>query len=151
VERLIWQLWGSGVPERNHGEDFMHIRIAALCGVFLLVTTGAHASDPMANTYTNTVFIKNKATGEPGKLLFNSDGSYVGEAPGKDGKPIQIPGKWTLKNDGQTICLAPILPPNTPNPPKPACSPLMAHGVGDRWSVTNDQGQSFDVSLVAGR
>jgi hypothetical protein len=128
----------------------MRFGMLALAGGLLLATTAAYADDPMANTYANTVTTKNKATGEAGTLLFNADGSYTAGGM-QNGKPVQYPGKWTLKDDGKTICLAPQLPPNTPNPPAPSCSPLVAHAVGDSWTVTNDQNQVFDVSLTAGR
>ena len=52
-----------------------------------------------------------------------------------------------LKDNGATICLSPTLP----NPPPASCSPLAKHAVGDSWNVTNDQGDSFEVSLTAGR
>ncbi len=129
----------------------MHIQTAALCGAFLLVATAAQAADPMASTYANTVVIKDKTNGAPVQMLFNPDGTYTVKAVDKDGKPVLVPGKWSLKDNDQTICVGPVLPPDMPNPPKPACSPVVAHAVGDSWSVTNDQGKSFDVTLVAGR
>ncbi len=128
----------------------MRFAYLALAGGLLLATTAAFADDPMANTYANTVTSKNKATGETGTLLFNADGSYTASATA-NGKQVQYPGKWTLKDGGKTICLAPQLPPNTPNAPGPSCSPLEAHNVGDSWTVTNDQNQTFDITLTAGR
>ena len=128
----------------------MRFAIPALAGVMLIAMSAAYADDPMANTYANTVTTKNTATGDTGTLLFNADGTYTASATA-NGKPVQYPGKWTLKDDGKTICLAPQLPPNTPNAPGPSCSPLQAHNVGDSWTVTNDQNMTFQVSLTAGR
>jgi hypothetical protein len=125
----------------------MRISMAALTGAFVLTASAALADDPMANTYANTVMTKSTKTGQAGTLLFNADGSYSAKTTGADGKTLQYQGKWALKDGGQTICLSPTLP----NPPPASCSPLSTHAVGDSWSVTNDQGETFDVSLMAGR
>ena len=68
---------------------------------------------------------------------------------GADGKPVAYTGAWTTKDGGNTICLAPKLPAGSPGS-APSCSPLQKHAVGDSWTVTNDQGETFDVSLTAG-
>lgn len=128
----------------------MRIALMALAGGLLLASTAAFADDPMANVYGNTITSKNKATGDTATLLFNADGSYTASGTA-NGKPVQYPGKWSLKDGGKTICLAPQLPPDTPNPPGASCSPLAVHNVGDSWTVTNDQNQTFDISLTAGR
>lgn len=128
----------------------MRFSITALALAGALVATAAYADDPMANTYANTVTTKSQKTGATGTLLFNQDGSYSANATGADGKPVSYTGQWTLKDGGATICLAPKLPPNTPGS-APSCSPLQKHNVGDTWTVTNDQGETFDVSLTAGR
>jgi hypothetical protein len=127
----------------------MRIALIALAGVFALSASSALADDPMANTYANTVVSKD-SKGMSSSLLFNQDGTYTIKATGPDGKPIAIPGTWTLKDGGKTICLATAAPPGTP-PAPPSCSPLQAHSVGDTWTVTNDQNQTFTVSLTAGR
>jgi len=129
----------------------MRFSTLALAGVFALVAGAAIADDPMANTYANTVTTKSAKTGQTGSLLFNADGSYSAKATAADGKQVEYPGKWALKDDGKTICLTPMPPANTPNPPPTSCSPLEKHAVGDNWNVTNDQGESFAVSLTAGR
>jgi hypothetical protein len=125
----------------------MRFSTLALAGAFALATTAAFADDPMSNTYANTVTTKSQKTGATGTLTFNADGSYGASGPGPDGKPLSYQGKWMLKDGGATICLSPTLP----NPPPTSCSPLMKHNVGESWSVTNDQGETFDVSLTAGR
>jgi hypothetical protein len=128
----------------------MRISTLALAGAFMLVAGTALADDPMSNTYGNTVTTKSAKTGATGTLMFNADGSYNAGATGPDGKPVAYQGKWTLKDGGATICLSPQLPPNSPGAGT-SCSPLMKHAVGDSWSVTNDQGETFAVSLTAGR
>lgn len=125
----------------------MRISTLACAGAFVLAASAAFADDPMANTYANTVTTKSAKTGASGTLLFNADGSYSASTTGPDGKPLAYQGKWMLKDGGATICLSPTLP----NPPPPSCSPLTTHAVGESWNVTNDQGESFAVSLTAGR
>ena len=129
----------------------MRFAILALAGGMLLASTSAYADDPMAFTYANTIKTTNKATGDTATLLFNADGSYSANGMA-GGKPVQYSGKWTLKDDGKTICLTPQLPPNTPSPAgATSCSPLQTHSVGDNWTITNDQNMTFDISLTAGR
>jgi hypothetical protein len=121
--------------------------ILALTCCFALASGAALADDPMANTYTNTVTTKSAKTGIGGTLLFNADGSYTANTVGADGKPLTYQGKWMLKDSGATICLSPTIP----NPPPMSCSPLTKHAVGESWNVTNDQGETFAVSITAGR
>lgn len=125
----------------------MRVSTLAFAGAFVLAASAAFADDPMANTYANTVTTTSAKTGVSGTLLFNADGSYSASTTGPDGKPLAYQGKWMLKDGGATICLSPTLP----NPPPPNCSPLTTHAVGESWNVTNDQGESFAVSLTAGR
>jgi hypothetical protein len=132
------------------GRIFMRSSILALACAGVLFATAAYADDPMAGTYGNTVTTKSEKTGVTGALMFNQDGTYTAKTVGADGKPVSYDGQWTLKDDGATICLAPKLPPNTPGS-TPSCSPLQKHNVGDSWTVTNDQGEAFDVSITAGR
>jgi hypothetical protein len=127
----------------------MRYSIMVLACAGTLFATAAYADDPMANTYGNTVTTKSQKTGATGHLMFAQDGTYTANATGADGKPVSYTGEWTLKDGGTTICLAPKLPPNTPGA-APSCSPLQKHAVGDSWTVTNDQGEAFDVSLAAG-
>jgi uncharacterized low-complexity protein len=129
----------------------MRISMLALAGALAFAATAAStamgADDPMANTYANTVTTKSQKTGQTGTLKFNADGSYGADTTGPDGKPFAYKGKWTLKDNGATICLSPTLP----NAPPPSCTPLTKHAVGESWSVTNEQGETFDVSMTAGR
>lgn len=129
----------------------MRLRILPLIGVFALLSGVAWAEDPMMNTYDNTVTTKNVVTGETGTLLFNKDMTYTAKGADKDGKPVEYQGTWATKDDGKTICLTPTLPPDVKDGPKPSCSPLMEHKVGDSWQTTNDQNETFEVSITAGR
>jgi hypothetical protein len=128
----------------------MKVKVLALAGAMAICATAALA-DPMANTYANTITTTNAATGQTVTLLFNADNTYTASTTSADGKPVNYSGGWQLKDNGATICLTTNLPPNTPNAPKPSCSPLQTHNVGDSWTVTTDQNDTYQVSLKAGR
>ncbi|HEY2069661.1 MAG TPA: hypothetical protein VGG48_08930 [Rhizomicrobium sp.] len=128
----------------------MKIRTIALASAFIVAATAAWADDPMSNTYGNTVTTKSQKTGATGMLYFDQNMSYTAKAMDAKGQPVSYTGAWSLKDGGATICLAPKLPPNTPGS-APSCSPLAKHAVGDSWTTTNDQGETFNVSLSAGR
>lgn len=119
------------------------------CAAIFGFATAAYADDPMSNTYGNTVSTRSEKTGAVGKLYFNRDGTYTASAMDAKGQPVSYGGAWTLKDSGATICLAPKLPPNSAGS-APSCSPLMKHNVGDSWTVTNDLGETFDISMTAG-
>ena len=126
----------------------MRISTLALAGAFFAVMGGAaYADDVMANTYANTITTTD-AKGNKATLLFNADGTYTTNAMGPDGKPVSIPGKWVV--NGGNICLTNAAPPGGAVPPQ-SCSPVAMHAVGESWSVTNDQGMTYQVSLTAGR
>jgi hypothetical protein len=130
----------------------MKLRVLMLAAAATAIFAGtALADDPMANVYGNTITSKDKATGQVSTLLFNQDMSYTGKTTGANGQPVNYTGTWALKDGGKTICLSPNVPAGTPNAPAPSCSPLSTHSVGDTWTVTTDQNQTYDVSLTAGR
>jgi hypothetical protein len=129
----------------------MKLRVLALAGAAMLFAGAALADDPMANIYANSVVTKSHTTGQSATLLFNQDMSYAAKGMGANGQPVGYTGTWSLKDGGKTICLAPNIPAGTPNAPTASCSPLSTHNVGDSWTVTDDQNQTFDVSIVAGR
>jgi len=126
----------------------MRISTLALAGAFFAVMGGAaYADDVMSNTYGNTITTTD-AKGNKAALLFNADGTYTTNATGPDGKPVSIPGHWTI--NGSNICLTNAAPPGGAVPPA-SCSPVSKHDVGSSWSVTNDQGATYNVTLTAGR
>ena len=130
----------------------MKFRTMALAGAVMMFAGAVYADDLMSNTYANTVSTTNKGTGVKGSLLFNADGTYTGKGTDASGKAVQYPGHWTV--NGGNICLTIDMPANAPANmamPKPSCSPLVKHAVGDTWTVTNDQGETFDITLTAGR
>lgn len=128
----------------------MNIRATAL-GFAVLIAAGsaALADDMMAGTYGNTITTKSHKTGAGATLYFNQDMSYTVKAMDAQGKPVGYGGVWSMK-DANTLCLTPTLPPNTPGAGT-SCSPLTKHAPGDSWTTTNDAGETFDVTLTAGR
>jgi hypothetical protein len=122
----------------------MRFSAVALAAGLLMVSGAALADDAMMNTYGNTVTTTNAKTGDVGKLMFNNDGTYGATGVGADGKPVSYTGKWAVT--GTMLCLT----PDVAQLPK-SCSPVALHPVGDSWSVTNDQGVTYNVVLSAGR
>ena len=108
----------------------MRVSTFFFAAAFVFAASAASADDPMSVTYGNTVTTKNTKTGVTGELLFNADGTYQANGVGADGKPVEYPGNWAVKDNGATLCLTPQLPANTPNAPGPSCSPLSVHIVG---------------------
>jgi hypothetical protein len=127
----------------------MRISMMALVCVTAMFATEAYADDLLSSAYGNTVTTKSEKTGSTSKLLFNQDGTYTTAATDAKGQPVTFGGSWTSK-DGTSVCLTPQLPAGSPGAGT-TCSPLSKHAVGDSWTVTNDQGETFDVSIVAGR
>ncbi len=126
----------------------MRIPTLALAGALALSATAAWAADPMANTYANTVTTKSQKTGAAGNAVVQCRRLLQRQhhRPRRQaGRPIRANG--SLKENDATICLSPTLP----NPPPTSCSPIATHAVGESWTVTNDQGETFDVSITAGR
>jgi len=129
----------------------MRIATLALSAALVLWSGAALAADAMANTYGNTVTAKSVKTGMTSKFYFNQDGTYSVDAPGADGKVVGAKGTWSTKDDGKTLCLSPTAAADGGSPPPPVCSPVDMHGVGDTWSLTNSQGENYEVSIIAGR
>ena len=122
--------------------------IALACG-FVFIANAASADDVMLNTYENSVLTKDTKTGGSATLLFNADGTYLTKATGPDGNAVEYPGKWVV--DGTNICLTPQMPANATTGPTSSCSPVTKHAVGETWSVTNNMGATFEVTLKQGR
>lgn len=129
----------------------MRRHVPVLAGLIAFLAAGAaYAGDPMINTYGNTVVTRAEPAGATTDMMFNKDNSYTADTTGPDGKPLHYAGHWTLKDGGKTICLTAEAPEGAKAPPA-SCSPLEKHAVGDHWTVTNDQKQTFDVMIKAGR
>ena len=127
----------------------MRIASLALAAGLSIAATQALADDMMAMTFGNTVTSKD-ASGAVATLYFNQDGTFTQKGT-MNAQPYQASGKWVEQDGGKTLCLTPDAPPNAPKPPATSCSPLEAHKIGDTWTVTNDQKQTFEVTLSAGR
>ena len=130
----------------------MQFKTLALAGAMVFFAGAALADDPMATTYANTITTKDTASGQTGRFCCSiQDMTYKGSTTDPSGKPVQYTGgAWSLKDDGKTICLTTNLSLRIRQmPPKPSCSPLLvSHNVGDNWTVTTDQGQTFQVDTL---
>ncbi len=120
----------------------------ALAGAFVLVASTAYADDPMASTYGNTIHTRNTANSQTGTLLFNADGTFTGTVTGADGKDVAYPGTWTVSSGN--ICLTPTAADAAAAAPA-SCSPVVSHNIGDTWTITNNQGMTYEITLTAGR
>ncbi len=127
----------------------MRITMMALVCVTALFATAAYADDLLASAYGNTVVTKDEKTGATSKMMFNQDGSYTVSTVDAKGQPVSFNGSWTA-GDGTKVCMTPQLPAGSPGAGT-TCAPLQKHAVGDTWTTSNDQGETFDVSIVAGR
>jgi hypothetical protein len=102
---------------------------------------GLMAAPALANTleafFANTV--ETTAAGATTKWRFNSDGTLSATLP--DG--ANVTGTWVQKN-GQ-FCVTVGQAPES-------CSPISdGKKVGDTWEATNAAGQTFSVTIKAGR
>ncbi len=113
--------------------------IAALCA------TPAFADDDvMANTYGNTVVSTGGATEVHTHYRADHSFDMVGSMMGMS---QTFKGTWALDGKGN-LCrtFAGGTPPNTANP---LCTPIVAHTIGETWTVQTG-GQTRSVTLKAG-
>lgn len=103
--------------------------LALMCGVAAAGTTDAF----LGNTVVTVV------DGASTRWFFEGDGTYaIRTDDGQSGA-----GVWSVSND--VLCV-------TPAGGQPLCAPMApGKGVGDSWQTSNDAGQTFTISIVAGR
>src|SRR5581483_9085799 len=113
------------------------------CFSVLFMAAWASAADPLAAYYGNTVVITDPK-GQMGRTLIDPDHSFVSYQP--DGTPVR--GVW--ETDGTQICYTVTnpVPPQGQKAPR-VCRPLVAHKVGDSWTITQD-GKTWTATLRAG-
>jgi hypothetical protein len=126
----------------------MRIAMMALVCATAFFATAAYADDVLGNAYGNTIVTKSQKTGATSKMMFNADGTYTVSAMDAKGQPVSFGGTWVAKDNG--VCMTPQLPAGTPGSGT-TCAPTSKHAVGDSWTTTNDQGETYDVSIIAGR
>jgi hypothetical protein len=102
----------------------------------------------MENTFANTVTVTD-STGATSSWHFNADGTYTVKVAGPDGAPVEGAGKWVSK-DGK-ICVTPTAAEGAPAEPESCSTYVDGKNVGDTWDITNDAGETFKVSITAGR
>src|SRR3569832_1624625 len=99
--------------------------------------------DVRAARYGNTTD-SGDAKGIHSKIYYSADHSFKAAIA-----DLQVHGTWKVENGN--VCLPFVDPPaNLPSTfPNPACLPVAAHKVGDKWTGTVS-GDTRQVSLVAG-
>jgi hypothetical protein len=116
-------------------------RILIAAAVVAISCTAAQAgSDVMTNFYGNTAV----STGgiAESHSYYRPDHTFTMKVPSFG---VEFKGSWSVDNG--TLCRTfEKAPPGVTNP---LCTPVVAHNVGDTWTVTVD-GKTRTVTLVAG-
>jgi len=114
--------------------------LASLAAIVLTASAVFAADDVMASRYGNTT-VTTDAKGAVTKVYYKSDGTFTAKAGDQT-----TSGTW--KVDGGKICLTytGATPTGMANP---ACFPITAHKVGDKWTVGEGDNKRT-VELVAG-
>lgn len=114
--------------------------LASLAALALSASTVFAADDVMASRYGNTT-ITTDAKGAVTKVYYKADGTFTAKAG-----DLSTAGTW--KVDAGKICLTYTGAP-PPGMTSPACFPITAHKVGDKWTVGEGDAKRT-VELVAG-
>ncbi|MFZ4122054.1 MAG: hypothetical protein ACOYKM_10370 [Caulobacterales bacterium] len=113
------------------------ILAAVLAGAALFGAVAA--ADTITNSFGNTL----TTTGPDGATVrwhFNADGSYAMALP----NGASATGTWT--QSAERLCVTPS------DGSAQQCAPVVSgKGVGDTWTLQNDDGQTITVSIIAGR
>jgi hypothetical protein len=106
---------------------------AGLCLALASPALSGAADALIGNTVVTTI------DGADTQWIFNADGTFKSTAPnGQAGS-----GAWTLTGD--QLCVM-------PTGGDKLCTQVPAgKAAGDSWQTTNNQGQSFQMSIIAGR
>lgn len=106
-------------------------------GLSVAMLAGSSFADDsvMATRFGNTTITRD-ASGIERHVYFKADGTFTGKRGA-----IKFSGTWKLKTG--MICLTTAIA--VPGIPNPACAPVSAHKVGDRWKTGPNT-----TSLVAG-
>lgn len=120
---------------------------ALLATAALLALAGtAHAADPYASWYGNTLTI----TGSDGSKLtvfVNADMSY--EQHFANGAVEKGTYAW---KDASTACYTQVDPaPSSPDKATNCFPDQVAHNVGDTWTTQMPDGKTYSLTLTAGR
>jgi hypothetical protein len=117
-----------------------------LAAAALALSVGAAQADPFATAYGNTV----TNTGPDGKktvIYVNADKTW--EQHRSDGTVMK--GTYTWQDD--THACFTLVDPAPKDPSKATnCDEIKGdHKVGDTWTETDPQGQTYTMSITAGR
>jgi hypothetical protein len=117
-----------------------------LCAAVFLAASAvaAHAGDPFAGYYGNTVNIAYPDGKTTAKAYVNADKTWENKTGDKTTK-----GTYEVKPDG-TACFTQSDPAPAPDQ-KPLCLKIDEHKAGDSWSTKDDKGAETKYSMTAGR
>jgi hypothetical protein len=98
----------------------------------------------MENTFSNTV-VSTNAKGETSNWYFNADNTYsVKFADGHE-----FSGTWHLAGD--KVCNTPNAVAGQPAPTETCVDYIDGKTVGDNWTIHDNNGGAYQVSIKAGR
>jgi hypothetical protein len=105
----------------------------------------APANDPFAAEYGNTV-VQTAANGAQIVTFINEDHTWIQHLP--DGSTRRGTYRW---QDDHTVCFAQT-DPAPQNGQGTGCNEVQsAHQIGETWTQKDSHGQSYTMTIVAGR
>lgn len=108
----------------------------------VLSATTAYAGDDLMAGYVGNTAIASGGMADT-HTYYNADHTFTMKAPS-----FGMEWKGTWKLDGTTLCRTyEKAPPGLPS--NPFCTPIEAHKVGDKWTMTAN-GQTRTITLVKG-
>ena len=114
--------------------------VLASLAAFAIATVAFAADDIMATRYGNTT-VSTDAKGNTTKVYYNADHSFTAKAGDQT-----TAGTWKVEADKICLTYTGATPPGMTNP---ACFPVTARKVGDKWTVGEGDNKRT-VELVAG-
>lgn len=122
------------------------MKLLAMAAAAVVISAGVAHADPFAAAYGNTV----TQTGPDGtkKITYvNQDGTW--EQHEADGSVMK--GTFVWKDD-HTACFTVVSPPQSDPSKATSCDDIKGtHAVGDTWTEKDDKGNSYTMSITAGR
>ncbi|MFI4975968.1 MAG: hypothetical protein ACHP84_15610 [Caulobacterales bacterium] len=107
---------------------------------------GRQAGDRMSSLYGHVVVLTDSQN-QTQRFWVRADHTFSWQgAMGEKGH-----GRWTLTNNGSTVCLAALTGPKgreLARPAKPRCAEFRpGHAAGDRWQQRNDRGEQIALEV----
>lgn len=106
------------------------------------------SASPIAGLYGNVVSVHNEQTNSDSTFAFQPDRTFIISVT-RRGRPVRISGLWGANIDGTEICFQPSPLGGVTVPEMQSCLPLAQHVLGDRWTTSNSNNQTVDISVSA--